>query len=167
MGLCCGCLLTSIYISRTAMIHVVPALLQKENQGFSLDICLSSASSFSLFNNKRSDFALLQFKIRNFWAHLIHFVQLFAAQRDEAGCSWFVCWHQALESASQAALPRAPQSDWQLSIPARGRSGFTLMALICLKTPNKMQQRKKIQTPSLQLREILKDHMNCNTVFPL
>lgn len=38
------------------MIHVVPALLQKENQGFSPDICLSAANSFSLFNNKKSDF---------------------------------------------------------------------------------------------------------------
>lgn len=58
------------------MIHVVPALLQKENQGSSLDICLSPANSFSLFNNKKSDLVLLQLKPRHFWARLIHFVQL-------------------------------------------------------------------------------------------
>lgn len=97
------------------MIHVVPALLQKGNQGFSLDICLSPANSFSLFNNKKSDFVLLRLKMCHFWARLIHFVQLFAAQRYEAGCSWFICWHQALQSASQAALPGAPRNSRRLS----------------------------------------------------
>lgn len=48
------------------MVHVVPALLQKENQGFSLDVCRSPDNSFSLFKNKKSDLVLLRFKTCHF-----------------------------------------------------------------------------------------------------
>lgn len=139
------------------MIHVVPALLQRENQGFALNACLFPATLFSFLTATGRDFGLRWLETCHFWARVIHFVQHHGPEAHS--CLGVVC-----PVAPGAGRGRSSSTDGlPAPCPATG-SSIRLMASICFKPLNEVQQEKKNthkkNNNRLLLGGMLEDHMN-------